>query len=114
MGTAACQVQPTTPDEPWLTVVTMNNGRACGPDGLPTQSVKKCFGGAIAHVVLCMVNTSLVTGVVTDSWKLAFIQPIYKCSGANSDPSSFHPTSLRSFLQKSQNESNEESSYESS
>ena len=61
--------------------------------------IKKCFG-AIAHVILCVVNTSLVAGVVPDSWKLAFIQPIYKGSGPTSDPSSFRPISLVPCLAK--------------
>ena len=99
VGTAAFQVQPVTPDDLWLTVLSMRNSRACGADGLPMHFVKKCFI-AVAHVILCMVNTSLVTGIVPDSWKLAFVQPIYKGSGATSDPSSFRPISLVPCLAK--------------
>ena len=64
--TAAFSVQPVTPDELCLTVHSMNGSKACGPDGLTMHFVKKCFD-AISHVILCMVNTSLVTGIVPDS-----------------------------------------------
>ena len=97
--TAAFRVQPVTPDELCLTVQSMNGSNACGPDGLPMHFVKKCFH-ALSHVILCMVNTSLVTGIVPDSWKLATIQPIYKGSGSTSDPSSFRPISLVPCLAK--------------
>ena len=99
VGTGAFQVQPITPDELRLAVFTMNNSRAWGPDGLPIYFIKKCFE-AIAHVILCMVNTSLVTGVVPDSWKLAFIHPIYKGTGATCDPSPFRPISIVPCLAK--------------
>ena len=92
VGTDRFRVRPVTPAELQYTVANMNNSGACGADGLPMEFFKKCFG-AISHIVLCIVNTSLVTGIVPDSWKVAIIQPIYK-SGSIRDPSNFRPISL--------------------
>ena len=91
--TGEFRVQPVTPEELTATVRCMNGSRSMGPDGIPMYFLKRCFD-MICHVILCLVNTSLVTGTVPDSWKMAFIQPIYKGSGSLSDPSSFRPISL--------------------
>ena len=92
-------VRPVTGAELQDTVSSMNSSGACGADGLSMAFFKKCYS-AIWHVVLCIVNTSLVTGVVPESWKVAVIQPIYKSSGSTRDPSNFRPISLVPCLAK--------------
>ena len=77
----------------------MNSGGACDADGITMKFVKSCFD-AIAHVILCVINTSLVTGTVPAPWKLSVIQHIYKSAGALTDPSSFRPISLVPCLSK--------------
>ena len=69
--TGEFKVQPVKPDELAVTVHCMNGSRWLGSDGIPMYFLKRCFD-VICHVILCMVNTSLVTGTVPDSWKLAF------------------------------------------
>ena len=81
------------------TVLGMNSSGACDADGLTMRFVKSCFD-AIAHVILCLVNTSLVTSTVPKPWKLSVIQPIYKSAGPLTDPSSFRPISLVPCLSK--------------
>ena len=93
------RVQPVTLEELAVTVHCMNDSRSIGPDGIPMYFLKRCFD-VICHVILCLVNTSLVTGTVPDSWKTAFIQPIYKGSGSLSEASSFRPISLVPCLSK--------------
>ena len=60
---------------------------------------KQCFGAA-GHVILSIVNTSLATGIVPESWKLSIVRPINKSAGALNDPSSFRPISIVQCLEK--------------
>jgi len=80
----------------------MNGSGALGSDGVSMMFFKQCFNVSyvFAQVVLCIINTSLVTGVVPQSWKLAIIQPIYKSTGILTDPSNFRPISLVPCLAK--------------
>ena len=92
-------VQPVSIDDLYATVTSLNSSNACDTDGLTMSFLKKCFD-AVSHVILCLVNTSLVTGTVPKSWKLSVIQPIYKGSGVLTDPSNFRPISLVPCLAK--------------
>ena len=99
VGSDGFAVRPVTGAELQDTVARMNSSGACGADGLSMAFFKKCCS-AIWHVVLCIVNTSLATSVVPDSWKVAVVQPIYKSSGSIRDPANFRPISLVPCLAK--------------
>ena len=74
-------------------VLSMSNSKSCGDDGLPLIVIKRCFP-VLGPVILNIVNTSLATGIVPDSWKMSLVKPIYKSSGPLSDPANFRPISL--------------------
>ena len=86
-------VQPIAIDELYTIVHSANASKACDCDGVSMSFFKQCFE-SVSHVLLCIINTSLVTGIVPKPWKLSVIQPIYKAAGALTDPSSFRPISL--------------------
>ena len=67
--------------------MTMRSTGTCGIDGIPTVFVKRTFA-VIGHIVLHVVNNSLITGYVPDSWKTALVYPIHNV-GALNDPSQF-------------------------
>jgi hypothetical protein len=52
-------------------------GKSAGHDGLPAKAVKVCR--AILAPFLCrIINTSFVTGVYPDAFKIARVTPIHK------------------------------------
>ena len=68
-------------EEAMLTSLNMlKNGKASGPDGVPTNLVKDA-ANLIAKPLMMIFNASLKQGIFPNIWKLAKITPIYK-SGA--------------------------------
>ena len=64
------------------------------------QICKMCFP-AIGSSLLHIVNTSLRTGIVTDSWKLSIIHPIPKAAtGTSSALTNFRPISIVPIIAK--------------
>lgn len=96
--TCSFKVSTVSYDELRRTVRTLRNTGTCGIDGLPTIFVKRTFT-VIGHVILNVVNNSLHTGHVPDSWKKALVYPIHK-GGALNDPSQFRPISVVPLLAK--------------
>ena len=70
----------------------MRSSTSAGVDGLCIKFVKMCFP-TIGSSLLRIVNTSLRTGTVPDSWKVSLIHPIPK-AGNSSDLSNFRPISI--------------------
>ena len=99
VATCQFQVQPVTLEELHCIVMDMNRSSACGAVGLSMRFVKQCFDAA-GHVILSIVNTSLVAGIVPESLKLSIVHPIYKSASALNDPSSFRPISIVPCLAK--------------
>ena len=87
------RVQPVSLECLTHTVQSMSNSKSCGDDGLPLIIIKRCFP-VLGPIILCIVNTSIVTGTVPTSWKMSLVKPIYKSSGPLSDPASFRPISI--------------------
>ena len=63
-------LEPVTFEELWSTVCMMKASSSCGEDGVSVKLIHKCFR-SIGHVLLDVVNSSLTTGLVPDSWKHA-------------------------------------------
>ena len=70
----------------------MKNSSSAGVDGLCIRFVKMCFT-TIGSSLLRIVNSSLRTGTVPDSWKLSIIHPVPK-AGSSSDLTNFRPISI--------------------
>ena len=86
-------------EEAMLTSLNMlKNGKAPGPDGVPTHLVKDA-ANFIAKPLMMMFNASLKQGIFPNIWKLAKITPIYK-SGARNEENSYRPISVLSVFSK--------------
>ena len=96
--TRSFELTPVSFDELRKTVMTLRNTGTCGIDGIPTVFVKRTFT-VMGRVILHVVNNSLLTGHVPDSWKTALVYPIHK-GGAINDPSQFRPISVVPLLAK--------------
>ena len=70
----------------------MANSTSCGADGLCVRFVKQCID-SICPVITHIVNSSLASHTVPDSWKLALVHPIQKTS-KSTDVSNFRPISI--------------------
>ena len=82
-------------EEAMLTSLNMlKNGKAPGPDGVPTNLVKDA-ANFIAKPLMMIFNASLKQGILPNIWKLAKIPPIYK-SGARNEKNYHRPISVLS------------------
>ena len=90
--TCSFSLESVTLEELWNTVRMMKASRSCGEDGVSVRLIQKCFW-SIGHVLLDVVNSSLTTGSVPESWKHATVTPLPKSSCLN-DPSKFRPISV--------------------
>lgn len=70
----------------------LNASKACGPDGLPNQSLQLC-ATSVAPYLKIIYNKSLEESSLPDDWKVGAIVPIYK-SGPRSDVANYRPVSL--------------------
>ena len=86
-------------EEAMLTSLNMlKNGKAPGPDGVPTHLVKDA-ANFIAKPLMMIFNASLKQGIFPNIWKLAKITPMYK-SGARSEENNYRPISVLSVFSK--------------
>ena len=94
----AFKPRPITLPELSRTIAAMNASGAVGLDGVSLSAVKRCLPVLAPHL-LRIVNTSIVTCVFPESWKVATVVPIFK-SGDETIPSNFRPIFLLSHLSK--------------
>ena len=95
---AAFKPHPVTLAELGRTIRDMNSSGAVGRDGVSLSEIKRCLPVLGPHL-LRIVNTSIVSCVFPESWKVATVVPIFK-SGDADVPSNFRPISLLSHLSK--------------
>lgn len=81
-----------------LAISQLSKSKSVGHDGVPLHALRQCFPVIGPHI-LHLVNTSLLSGVVPSSWKLATVVPIHK-SGPRDQPSNFRPISILPVLSK--------------
>ena len=55
----------------------LKNCKACGPDKIPTNLVKKA-ANFISHPLTLMHNSSMKNGIFSDYWKITPVAPIFK------------------------------------
>ena len=96
---AAFKPSPIMLPELGRTISKMNSASAVGCDGISLKSVKRCLPVLAPHL-LRIINTSIVTCVFPEAWKVASVVPIFKSKGDRTIPSNFRPISLLSHLSK--------------
>ena len=69
-----------------------------GVDNISAKLLKKA-GVAIVDPITHIINLSLQTSIIPDSWKRARLYPIYK-SGDHTDPSNYRPIAILPVLSK--------------
>ena len=98
VSTGSFTVAPITPEYLFSVVGRMNGSSACGADGLCIRFIKLCLF-SLYHVLTHIVNTSLASHTVPDSWKLTLVHPIPKASKSD-DFSSYRPISILTTIGK--------------
>ncbi|XP_045106670.1 uncharacterized protein LOC123501731 [Portunus trituberculatus] len=72
-----CRPSPTTWESVTLIIKHMKNTNSCGFDGIRLGYIKDSLPVIITYLT-CIVNTSIVTGVVPTAWKHSIIVPVFK------------------------------------
>jgi len=90
----------TSTDEPSLDEVTraiskLRNGRAAGPDGIPSELLKCAIGpvSRALHSLFCQVWR---TGLIPSDWRDGILVALYKGKGTKSECSNYRPITLLS------------------
>ena len=92
VATGRFQLSPISPDDLCRVIARMRNSAACGSDGLCIRFVKICLP-SICHVITHIVNSSIASHHVPDSWKLTLVHPIQK-SPKSTDTANYRPISI--------------------
>ena len=83
---------PVTADEIQLEIAKPQTGKAVGPSSIPI-SILKILKSELAGPLQVIFNTSFLTGIVPDKFKLAKLIPVFK-KGSQTNLSSYRPISL--------------------
>ena len=78
---------------------TLDNTKACGPDGI-TGKMLKMTAFSVTLVLTNLFNLSVATGTVPTAWKTSTVVPVSKCSANTSDHAKYWPISLLSICDK--------------
>ena len=92
VATGRFQVAPVSPDDLCRVVGRMRNTTSCGTDGLCIRFINICLP-SLCHVITHIVNSSLMSHHVPDSWKLTLVHPIQK-SPKSTEVSNYRPISI--------------------
>ena len=87
-----------TADEIQLEIAQLQTGKAVGPSSFPI-SILKIFKSELASPLQVIFNTSFLTGIVPDKFKLAKVMPVFK-KGSQTNLSNYRPISLLSVFNK--------------
>ena len=83
---------PVTEDEIQLEIAKPQTGKAVGPSSIPI-SILKILKSELAGPLQVIFNTSFLTGIVPDKFKLAKLIPVFK-KGSQTNLSNYRPISL--------------------
>ena len=75
-----------------------NSSKAAGPDGIDGILLKNC-AASFANPLTIMFNTSYVSGIIPEEWKLASVVPVHK-KGEKDNVENYRPISLTSLVMK--------------
>ena len=87
-----------TADEIQLEIAQLQTGKAVGPSSIPI-SILKIPKSELASPLQVIFNTSFLTGIVPDKFKLAKVMPVFK-KGSQANLSNYRPISLLSVFNK--------------
>ena len=89
---ASLTLNVTTPNDVYKLIMSLKNKNSSGHDGLSNNFVKKIANG-ISYPLSIIINKSITSGLVPESFKLAEVSPLYK-SGFHHILTNYHPISL--------------------
>ena len=89
---------PTYAEEITKIVANLKEGKSPGHDGIDNYLIKNIFP-QIVDPLVHIINSSLTTGHVPNSMKIAKVIPIYK-KGEKDDVNNYRPISLLTFISK--------------
>ena len=89
---------PVTADEIQLEIAQLQTGKAVGPSSIPI-SILKILKSELAGPLQVIFNTSFLTGIVPDKFKLARVIPVFK-KGSQTNLSNYRPISRLSVFNK--------------
>ena len=90
--------EPVDVDTVILVIKHLNNTRSTGVDNISLKYIKDGLF-VIAYYITCIINTSIVTGIVPTVWKHALVIPLHKEGDVN-DVSNYRPISKLPILSK--------------
>ena len=83
----------TTPAHVFSLLSKFCKSKATGLDNLSAKLLRECPNFLAEHLT-AIFNISLITGIFPDEWKSARVTPLYKNSGAQTDPTNYRPISV--------------------
>ena len=89
---------PVTAGEIQFEIAKLQTGKAVGPSSIPI-SVLKILKSELAGPLQAIFNTSFLTGIVPEKFKLAIVIPVFK-KGSQTNLSNYRPISLLSVFNK--------------
>ena len=89
---------PVTADEIQLEIAKRQTGKAVGPCSI-SISILKILKSELAGPLLVIFNTSFLTGIVPNKFKLARVIPVFK-KGSETNLNNYRPISLLSIFDK--------------
>ena len=98
MSTGSFVLAPVTPSHLRSVIGRMNSSSACGADVMCVRFIKMCID-SLCHVLSHIVNSSIASNTVPDSWKLTLVHPIPKVSKSE-DFSRYRPISILTAIAK--------------
>ena len=89
---------PVTANEIQLEIAKLQIGKTVGPSSIPI-SILKILKSELAGPLQVIFNTSFLTGIVPDKFKLPRVIPVFK-KGSQTNLSNYRPISLLSVFNK--------------
>ncbi|XP_064639772.1 uncharacterized protein LOC135495242 [Lineus longissimus] len=80
-------------------IILKASSASCELDPIPTSLLKQCLDSLLPTIV-DIVNQSLQTGYIPDSWKCATVKPLLKKAGLDLTFANFRPVSNLPFISK--------------
>ena len=77
----------------------LKGNSSCGPDGIPNMFLRKAAVGLVSPLTI-LYSRSILEARIPHMWRVAKVIPIYKGKGDKTDPNSYRPISLTSYVGK--------------
>ena len=97
-ASATLILKPVTNSQVLKSLTQLKNGKACGPDKIPTTLVKDA-ADFISYPLTLIYNSSIKNGIFPDLWKIARVAAIFK-SGKRCDSNNYRQISVLSIFSR--------------